>query len=87
MKSNPLWVTCLVGGVNPKNGEVFLGSSDFHGTRITNDWIISALGNHYCQVLFGNRWRIDMSYEEAVSLIEDCMRILFLKDKKAADTI
>ena len=87
MKNDPLWVTCVVGGVNPKTKEVFLGSSDFHGTRVMEDWIVTGLGNHYCQVLFGTRWRADMSYEEAVALIEDCMRIMFFRDKKAHDLI
>lgn len=62
MKADPLWVTCVVGGINPKTKEAFLGSSDFHGTKIENDWIVTGLGNNYCQVLFGTRWRADMSY-------------------------
>ena len=87
LKSNPLWVTCVIGGINPKTKEVFLGRSDFHGTKIEANYIITGLGAHYCQVLLANNWKADMSYEEAVKLLESCMRVMFFRDKKAADTI
>ena len=87
LKSDPLWVTALIGGVNPKTKEVFLGSSNFHGTRLMEDYLITGLGNAYCQNLFGSRWNAEMSYDEAKVLVEDCMRILFFRDKKSADTI
>ena len=41
----------------------------------------------YCQVLFANRWHKDISKEDAVALIEDCMRVMFYRDKKAHDMI
>ena len=34
-----------------------------------------------------NSWRADISEEEARKVIEDCMRVLFYRDKKASDTI
>ena len=34
LKSDPLFVTVVVGGINKKTNEVFLGSSDYHGTKI-----------------------------------------------------
>ena len=52
MKADPLFVTCVVGGINKKTNEVFLGTSDFHGTKIENqDFVATGLGLHYCQVL------------------------------------
>ena len=87
MKSDPIWVTSVIGGINPRTKEVFLGSSDFHGLALEQDYVITGLGNAYCQVLFANRWRADMSREEAVTLIEDCMRVMFFRDKKAHDQI
>ena len=87
LKSDPIWVTCVVGGINRTTGESFLGSSDFHGTKIEANYIITGLGNAYCQVLLANKWRADMSYEEAKALIEDCMRVMFYRDKKAHDEI
>ena len=77
----------MVGGINPRTQETFLGTTDFHGTKVQGNYFVTGLGNHYCQVLFGNRWRADMSYEEAVALIEDCMKVLFFRDKKASDMI
>ena len=87
MKSDPLWVSCVVGGVNPKTNDVFLGTSDFHGMKVEAPYIITGIGMHYCQVLLANAWRADITYEEAVKLIEDCMRVMFFRDKKAHDMI
>ena len=87
LKNDPIWVSCVVGGINPKTKEVFLGTSDFHGMKLEQNYVATGLGGHYCGVLFGNRWNADMSYEDSKTLIEDCMRIMFYRDKKASDTI
>ena len=87
LKMDPLLVSGLVGGINPKTKEVFLGKSNPHGTKLEADWFITGLGDHYCQVLFQNKWRADMTEQEAVALIEECIRILFIRDKKAADHV
>ena len=87
MKGDPLWISAVVGGVNPKTGEVFLGSSDVHGRKLTENYLITGLANHYCPALFAQRYRPDMSYDEAKSLIEDAMRLMFFRDKKAQDVI
>ena len=65
MKGDPLWVTAVIGGINKTTGEVFLGRSDFHGTKIEADYIITGLGAHFCEVLLANNWRADMSEAEA----------------------
>ena len=87
MKGDPLWVTAVIGGINKTTGEVFLGRSDFHGTKIEADYIITGLGAHFCEVLLANNWRADMSEAEARKLMEDCMKVMFYRDKKAHDKI
>ena len=77
----------IIAGINEKTKEVLLGSSNFHGMKNEQDWLITGLGNHYCQVLFANRWHKDISREDAVALIEDCMRVMFFRDKKSHDKI
>jgi 20S proteasome subunit beta 7 len=34
-----------------------------------------------------NAWHPDISEQDARRLIEDCMRVLFYRDKKASDVI
>ena len=60
-KNSPILVTSVIGGINPKTKDVFLGQSDFHGLKLEKDYIVTGLGGHYCGVLFGNRWSADMS--------------------------
>lgn len=86
MKMDPLWNGTIVGGVRP-NGEVFLGMVDLYGTKIEGNFLLTGLAAHYCQVLMQNAWRPDLTEAEARSVIEDCMRVLFYRDKKASDEI
>jgi len=38
-------------------------------------------------VLLHNAWREDLTEAEARAVIEDCMRVMFYRDKKAHDNI
>ena len=87
MKMDPLWNGSIVGGVRQDTGEVFLGMVDLYGTKIEDNFLITGLAAHYCQVLMQNAWRPDLSEEEARKVIEDCMRVMFYRDKKATDEI
>lgn len=86
MKMDPLWNGTILGGVR-KNGEVFLGMVDLYGTKIEGNFLLTGLAAHYCQVLMQNAWRPDLTEQEARTLIEECMRVLFYRDKKASDEI
>ena len=87
LKSDPVWVSCITAGINKLNGEVFLGTSNFHGTKVEANYLLTGLGMHYCQVLMQNSWRADMTEAEARTLIEDCMKVMFYRDKKAHDKV
>lgn len=87
MKMNPLWNGNIVGGVRKDNGEAFLGMIDLYGTKIEGNFLLTGLAAHYCQVLLQNAWHPNLSEADARKVIEDCMRVLFYRDKKASDTI
>ena len=84
---DPLWNGSIIGGVRHDNGEVFLGMVDLYGTKIEGNFLLTGLASHYCQVLMQNSWRADLTEEEARKIIEDCMRVMFYRDKKATDEI
>lgn len=87
MKMDPLWNGSIIGGVRQDSGEAFLGMVDLYGTKIESNFLLTGLAVHYCQVLMQNSWRADMTLEEGRKLIEDCMRVMFYRDKKATDEI
>jgi 20S proteasome subunit beta 7 len=87
MKMDPLWNSTLVGGVRKDNGEAFLGSVDMYGTKVESNFLLTGLSIHYCQVLMQNSWRPDLTEAEARELVEQCLRVMFYRDKKAADEI
>ena len=88
LKNDPMQITVVMAGIDrSKNNEVFLGTSNSHGMKIEENWVATGIGNYFCQVLLTNKWRPDMTEQEARSLIEECMRVLFFRDKKAHDLI
>lgn len=87
MKADPLWNGSIIGGVSQTNGEVFLGMVDLYGTKVEGNFLLTGLAAHYCQVLMQNAWRPDLTEEEAKKVIEDCMKVMFYRDKKASDEI
>ena len=87
LKMNPLWCSTVVGGVDKETGEPFLGVSDLYGTKLQEDFVLTGLGNYFCQVIMQNRRRDDMSEQEARELILDCMKVMFYRDKKAHDKV
>lgn len=87
MKGDPLWNGSIVAGVRKDDGEVFLGTVDYFGTKIEGNFLLTGMAAHYGQVLMQNAWKPDLSEAEARKVIEDVMRVLFYRDKKAADEI
>lgn len=87
LKMDPLWCSTVVGGVSKDSGEVFLGCTDLYGLRLEENFILTGLASHYCQVLMQNSWSAEMSEGEARQLIENCMRTMFYRDKKAHDKV
>lgn len=61
--------------------------TDLYGTKVEHNFLLTGLSAHYCQVLMQNNWREDLTEAEARSIIEDCMRVMFYRDKKAIDNI
>ena len=87
LKMDPLWCSTIVGGVSKSNGEVFLGMTDLYGTKVEHNYLLTGLSMHYCQVLMENNWRENLTEAEARTIIEDCMRVMFYRDKKSLDNI
>ncbi len=84
---NPLWNGTIIGGVRKDTGESFLGTVDYFGTKVESNFLLTVFALYYCQVLMQNAWKPDLTEDEAKKVIEDGMRVLFYRDKKATDEI
>ncbi|KAJ9096016.1 hypothetical protein QFC21_005380 [Naganishia friedmannii] len=93
-KMDPLWNAMLLGGV--KDGESFLGYVDLLGTTYTSPTLASGFGSHMAQPLLreayesrqaqgksGEREGELMSRDEAVAVLEDCMKVLYYRDARS----
>ncbi|KAE8226069.1 hypothetical protein CF319_g1286 [Tilletia indica] len=85
-KMNPIWNSLVVGGVDPKDGELFLGYVDLLGTTFQSTTIATGFGMHLAQPLLrkaveGREGQIDE--EEAKKILRSCMQVLFYRDARS----
>lgn len=84
-KMNPLWNNIVVAGME---GNVpFLGTSDKIGTKYECDYVATGIGLHMAGPILYDRWKKDMSEDEARALLEDCMRVLYYRDCRTINNI
>jgi 20S proteasome subunit beta 7 len=84
-KMNPLWNYLVVAGF--RDGESFLGHVDLLGTCYKDDFLATGYGGYIALPLIRKAWRPDFTKEEAVKLLEDCMRVLFYRDARSSNKI
>ncbi|KAG2187640.1 hypothetical protein INT44_005330 [Umbelopsis vinacea] len=87
-KFNPLWNALIVGGVH--KGERFLGYVDLKGTTYQNSTIATGFGAHLAQPILRKavEGREDtLTEEEAIKIIDDCMRVLFYRDARSINKL
>ncbi|ORY94071.1 nucleophile aminohydrolase [Syncephalastrum racemosum] len=83
-KFNPLWNALIVGGLH--KGEKFLGYVDLRGTTYQSATIATGFGAHLAQPLLRKRVEgreDDITEQEAIEIINDCMRVLFYRDARS----
>jgi len=82
-KMNPLWNAILVGGV--KDGKKFLAYVDLLGTTYHASTIATGFGSYIALPLLRSAvdGRPELTEEQARSLLQDCMRVLFYRDARS----
>ncbi|CAG8777910.1 16075_t:CDS:2, partial [Acaulospora morrowiae] len=83
-KFDPLWNYYVVGGYH--NGEGFLGYADLLGTTYKSSTIATGFGAYMAQPIL--RKAVEgrestLGEEEAIEIIESCMRVLFYRDARS----
>lgn len=80
-KMDPLWNSLVVGGFY--GGRPFLGTVGMIGTNYTDATVATGFGNHLARPIMRERHRADMSEEEATTLLKDCLRVCYYRDKNS----
>jgi len=84
-KFDPLWSYLVVAGF--RDGKSFLGHVDLVGTCFQDDYLATGYGAYIALPLIRKAYKPDMTMEQARSLLEDCMRILFYRDARSTNKI
>lgn len=80
---NPLWNTLVVGGVDPSTGEPELGFVGMIGQSYRDDHVASGFGAQIARPLMREKHRPDMSEADAKALLQECLKVLFYRDKNS----
>lgn len=84
-KCNPLFNTFII--VGRKGGENTLRYVDHQGTAFDEDYLATGFGSYLAKPLLTEQWRLDMTHEEATTLLLKCFEICYYRDCKAFDQI
>ncbi|CAL0304095.1 unnamed protein product [Lupinus luteus] len=84
-KFNPLWNSLVLGGV--KNGQKYLGTVNMIGINYEDNHVATGLGNHLARPILRDEWHENLTFEDAVKLLEKCMRVLLYRDRSAVNKI
>jgi len=85
-KLNPLWNSLVVGGF--KDGKRFLAYVDLLGTTYKAPTIATGYGAYIAQPLLRKAvepYKDVLTEEQAVKILEECMRVLFYRDARSLD--
>lgn len=87
-KVNPLWNSLVIAGF--KNGKKTLGVVDIHGTTWQSDSVATGFGAYLAQPLL--RKAVEgkedtLSEEDAVKILDDCMRVLYYRDARSLNKV
>ncbi|CCX05284.1 nucleophile aminohydrolase [Pyronema domesticum] len=85
-KFNPLWNVLLVAGWD--DGKPFLASTDLLGTTFSGPALASGFGAHLAipllrRVCPDEAAVANITREQAISVIEECMKVLFYRDARS----
>ncbi|KAH3665550.1 hypothetical protein OGAPHI_003736 [Ogataea philodendri] len=88
-KMDPLWNACIVAGFD-EQGEVFLKYVDLLGVTYTSPALATGFGAHLAIPLLRKKADTDedvknLTKEDAVQLVKDCMKVLFYRDARSLD--
>lgn len=85
-KGNFLWNTIAVAGI--VEGKAFLGQVDKLGMSLAEEnFTTSGYGSHLALPLLREAWKPDMTAEEARTLLEKCMTVLYYRDCRTINKV
>ncbi|KAJ6732446.1 PROTEASOME SUBUNIT BETA [Salix purpurea] len=63
----------------------FLGVVTMIGVNFEENHVATGFGNHMAQPILRSEWHENLTFEEGVTLLEKCMRVLLYRDRSAVN--
>ncbi|XP_066339645.1 proteasome subunit beta type-4-like [Miscanthus floridulus] len=71
----------------PKGDEKYLGMVNMIGTHFEENYVATGFGNHLAIPILSAEWREDITFEEAVKLVEKCLLVLLYRDRSSINKL
>ncbi|CAG9485078.1 proteasome subunit beta type-4, putative [Plasmodium vivax] len=67
--------------------DLYIGFVDMHGTQFAGDYMTTGYARYFALTLLRERYKDYMTEEEAKTLLNECLRVLFYRDATASNKI
>ncbi|SBT74790.1 proteasome subunit beta type-4, putative [Plasmodium malariae] len=67
--------------------DLYIGFVDMHGTNFAADYMTTGYARYFALTLLRNQYKDNMTEDEARTLINECLRILYFRDTTASNKI
>lgn len=84
-KMDPLYNSLVIAGF--RDGKSFLGCADLQGTNWEDNFVATGYGHHIGLPLLRKFYRPDLSKDEALKILEMCMRVLIYRDRQTINKV
>lgn len=82
---DPYYNQLVIGGFHKE--KAFLGYVDLHGTSFEDETVATGYGAYIARPLLRKAYRDNLTSEEAKSILEDCMRVLYYRDARSINKL
>ena len=84
-KFDPLYTTNIMSGV--VNGKPYLSYLDMYGTYLEGNFHVSGFAHHLGKPILVEKWHADLDEAAAKEIVNDIMKVLYLRDSRAGNRI
>mmetsp|Transcript_18685 Transcript_18685/g.60979 ORF Transcript_18685/g.60979 Transcript_18685/m.60979 type:complete len:287 (-) Transcript_18685:1647-2507(-) len=81
-KMDPLWNNLIIGGIE-RSGEAFLGVVGMIGQAYVDSHVATGFAAHLARPILREKHHDEMTEAEARTLMEDCLRVCYYRDKQS----
>lgn len=82
----PIYNSYVTAGIS-EEGDSYIGFTDIFGTSFEANFFSSGIGKHYCMPILRRMWTPELSFDQAVDILNECLKVLWYNDASAGNKV